>query len=133
MARQTEHLPAAAPAAPHATGVLPSHVLRGLIRDGEVVAADGIGEGQIQPASIDLRLGPVAHRVRASFLPGAVATVADKIGQLGMHRIDLTAGAVLEKGCVYIVPLQESLRLGADISGLANPKSSPGGSTSSPG
>ena len=120
-----------APGVPKASGapgagVLPSHVLRELVRSGEIAADAAITEDQIQPASLDLRLGPVAYRVRASFLPGPGARVADKIAQLGMHEIDLTKGAVLEKGCVYIMQLQERLALTDRISGLANPKSSAG-------
>ncbi len=80
----------------------------------------------MQPASLDLRLGPVAFRVRASFLPGPQATVAQRIDALRLHTIDLTGDAVLETGCVYIVPLMESLSLPADISATANPKSSTG-------
>ncbi len=110
----------------HATGILPSQELRALIRAGEVEADRPIGEEQIQPASIDLRLGPVAYRVRASFMPGPNATVREKIDQFGMHAIDLSVGAVLEKGCVYIVPLMERLRLSERVWGLANPKSSTG-------
>src|SRR4051812_21567946 len=109
------------------TGLLPAQMLRAAVRGGgEVVAAVAIGDDQIQPASIDLRLGEVAYRVRASFLPGARATVADKLAQLSMHRIDLTSGAVLEKDCVYIVPLLEQLALKKRMSALANPKSSIG-------
>ena len=81
---------------------------------------------QIQPASLDLRLGEVAYRVRASFLPGPGTTVAERIAELKLHEIDLTGGAVLETGCVYIVPLLESLALPADIAAAANPKSSTG-------
>ncbi len=116
----------AAPAAVQGTGILPAQVLRELIRSREIVAAEEIAEAQIQPASIDLRLGAVAYRVRASFLPGPTATVRDKIDQLGMHEIALGGGAVLEKGCVYIVPLMEHLALSSRIWGLANPKSSTG-------
>ena len=86
MAEHTDSLPAATLAATHATGVLPSHVLRELVLAGEVTADGGVEEAQIQPASIDLRLGPVACRVRASFLPGAGATVEDKIKRLGWTR-----------------------------------------------
>lgn len=84
--------------------------------------------GQIQPASVDLRLGALAHRVRASFLPGAGRSVADRLADpaLTMHVLDLTAGAVLETGCVYVAPLQEALALPAAIAGRANPKSSTG-------
>src|SRR5690606_12987263 len=81
---------------------------------------------QIQPASLDLRLGKKAWRVRASFLPGPNHTVADKLDRLKLHEIDLSEGAVLETGCVYIVPLMESLALPAEISASANPKSSTG-------
>ena len=81
---------------------------------------------QIQPASLDLRLGKVAYRVRASFLPGPRTTVAERIAELKLHEIALTDGAVLETNCVYIVPLLESLALPDDIAAAANPKSSTG-------
>ena len=82
--------------------------------------------GQIQPASLDLRLGAVAYRVRASFLPGPGTPVARRIAELKLHEFALTGGAVLETGCVYIVPLIESLALPADIAAATNPKSSTG-------
>src|SRR5579872_7174838 len=100
------------PEAERSTGILPSQMLRGLIKLGhEIVGQVPIGEDQIQPASLDLRLGEVAYRVRASFLPGARSTVKEKLDQLSMHRIDLTAGTVLERDCVYIVPLLEMTAL----------------------
>jgi dCTP deaminase len=109
------------------TGILPSHVLRRLIRARkEILATEDIEDAQIQPASIDLRLGAVAWRVRASFLPGPNATVAGRLPSVFMHEIDLTAGAVLETGCVYIVPLLEVADFSARVSGTANPKSSTG-------
>ena len=111
----------------HSTGILPSHVLRRLIRARrEVVAVEDFEDSQFQPASIDLRLGSVAWRVRASFLPGPNATVEQKLASVVMHEIDLTAGAVLETGCVYIVPLIERAEFSSRISGVANPKSSTG-------
>jgi dCTP deaminase len=82
-------------------------------------------EEHIQPASLDLRLGDVAHRVQASFLPGP-RTVESKIKELRMTRVDLTKAAVFEKGCVYIVPLLEELNLPESISAIANPKSTTG-------
>jgi dCTP deaminase len=82
--------------------------------------------GQIQPASLDLRLGAIAYRVRASFLPGPGTAVARRIAELKLHEFALTNGAVLETGCVYIVPLLESLALPADIAAATNPKSSTG-------
>lgn len=108
------------------TGIFPSQALRVLIADGAVTSSQPISDDLIQPASIDLRLGEFAWRVQASFLPGPDATVEDKVRAFEMHRIDLTGGAVLEKGCVYIVPLMEALNLPADISAFANPKSSTG-------
>jgi len=80
----------------------------------------------VQPASLDLRLGDTAFRVRSSFLPGPEQTVGERIRSLELHRLDLTNGAVLERGCVYLVPLQESLNLPATVSAGANPKSSTG-------
>lgn len=111
----------------YSTGILPSHVLRRLIRaKREIVAAEDFEDSQLQPASIDLRLGPVAWRVRASFLPGPNATVEQKLSQVVMHEIDLKHGAVLETGCVYIVPLLERAEFSSRVSGIANPKSSTG-------
>src|ERR1700722_9470530 len=109
------------------TGILPSHVLKRLIAQGQEIQADeNFIDAQIQPASIDLRLGPVAMRVRASFLPGRHATVEEKLAQVFMHAIDLTQGAVLEAGCVYIVKLLERAEFSARVAGSANPKSSTG-------
>ena len=112
------------PAASQGVGVLSSRAIPALI-DREIVADDGIGCDQIQPASLDLRLGSEAFRLRASFLPG-LESVRAKIDRLSTHRIDLSSGAVLERGCVYIVPLMERLALSPDISAHANPKSSTG-------
>ncbi|MFI4988038.1 MAG: 2'-deoxycytidine 5'-triphosphate deaminase [Alphaproteobacteria bacterium] len=118
--------PRAAPLPRHTTGILPYQALKELIRNKEIMAAAEFTEQQIQPASLDLRLASTAYRVRASFLPGEGFTVKQKIDLFGMHKIDLAPGAVLEKGCVYIVPLQEHVALSSRISGLANPKSSVG-------
>ena len=108
------------------TGVLSSQQLKSLIADGRISAQPAVIPEQIQPASIDLRLGHKAYRVRASFLAGHGQTVADRLGEFEMHQIDLSDGAVLEKGCVYVVPLMESLDLPADITAVANAKSSTG-------
>lgn len=108
------------------TGILPSQTMRALIDAGDIQSDTPIPDGQIQPASIDLRLGDIAYRVRGSFLPGPHATVRGRLESFTMHEIDLTDGAVLEKGCVYLVPLQERLNLKKEISGMANPKSSTG-------
>lgn len=110
----------------HATGLLPAHLLKGMIRLGEIGALTPIEDSQLQPASLDLRLGPKAYRLRASFLPGRGRRVQDRLAGLAMHEISLTEGAVLETGCVYLVELQEYLRLPSRLAGLANPKSSTG-------
>ena len=106
-------------------GVLPFQAIEQMIADGEITATQPIPEPQIQPASLDLRLGNKAWRVRASFLPSA-AGIAERIKDFSTHEIDLTEGAVLEKGCVYLVPLMESLALPAHINAVANAKSSTG-------
>jgi dCTP deaminase len=107
-------------------GILPDHLIAALGKAGAILAAYEFVPDQIQPASLDLRLGEVAYRVRASFLPGPRTTVAERIDELKLHEITLTDGAVLETGCVYIVPLLESLALPDDIAASANPKSSTG-------
>ncbi len=109
-----------------ATGIFPTQTLRELIEEGAIKTTQPITPDLVQPASIDLRLGEFAWRVQASFLAGPDATVEEKVRAFEMHRIDLTGGAVLEKGCVYIVPLLESLDLPDDVSAFANPKSSTG-------
>ena len=110
----------------HSTGIIPSQTIREMLKTARIISDLDVTEKQIQPASIDLRLGEIAYRVQASFLPGQSSTVMEKLKTMEMHQIDLSNGAVLEKGCVYIVPLQESLRLNSSISGTANPKSSTG-------
>jgi dCTP deaminase len=110
------------------TGILPSQAIRKLIKDGEIFVEGPRWEpgSQVQPASLDLRLGPKGYRVRASFLPGEGHTVESKLSELQYHEIDLTNGAVLEKDCVYLVPLMERLKLRRSLSAIANPKSSTG-------
>lgn len=108
------------------TGVLPDAQIRDLLSTGGVSVETPLAEGQIQPASLDLRLGAVAYRVRASFLAPGGTSVAERLEAFTMHKVDLTGGAVLEKGCVYVVPLQERLDLPDDISAVANAKSSTG-------
>src|SRR5690242_5624236 len=100
-------------------------MIAALAAGGGILSEDPFVPDQIQPASLDLRLGEVAYRVRASFLPGRT-TVAQRIDELKLHEVSLTDGAVLETGCVYIVPLLESLALPDEIAAAANPKSSTG-------
>jgi dCTP deaminase len=107
-------------------GIVPSQGVARMIEAGQIMLAEPLAETQVQPASLDLRLGAVAYRVRASFLPRPGGRVQSKLDDLGLHTISLSQGAVLETGCVYIVPLLESLELPPDIEASANPKSSTG-------
>ena len=109
-----------------ADGILPAQEIRALHASGVIRADRPLAEGQIQPASLDLRLGARVWRVRASFLPGSGRPVAERLEQIALHEIDLTGGAVLETGAVYIAELLESLSLPADLPASANPKSSTG-------
>ncbi|GGL92660.1 2'-deoxycytidine 5'-triphosphate deaminase [Pseudooceanicola nanhaiensis] len=97
-----------------------------MIEAGEIRATQSVTEAQIQPASLDLRLGTRAWRVRASFLAGEGRSVASRLAEFEMHRFELGGGAVLEKGCVYVVPLMESLALPTGVEAVCNAKSSTG-------
>ncbi|MBI1261971.1 MAG: 2'-deoxycytidine 5'-triphosphate deaminase [Rhizobiales bacterium] len=110
----------------HTTGILPSHAIAAMIREKEIWASREIDKDQIQPASLDMRLGNTAYRLRASFLPGPDRGVMERVEELMLHKIDLSEGAVLETGCVYLVPLIEALALSERTSAAANPKSSTG-------
>src|SRR5688500_9131936 len=103
-------------------GILADSGIRALHQAGALKTQRDFDGDQIQPASLDLRLGFKAYRVRASFMPGPGTPVIDKLDRLKLHEIDLTEGAVLETGCVYIVPLLESLSLPPEVSASANPK-----------
>ncbi len=107
-------------------GVLADFQIRELANGNAVVTDTALTEDQIQPASLDLRLDRNAFRVRTSFLAGAGRTVEERIQEYGMHKIDLSDGAVMEKGCVYLVRLQESLNLDRSVCAAANAKSSTG-------
>ena len=112
----------------NAPGVLPDSEIARLIAQGVITAVHPFADGQVQPASLDLRLSDDVYRIRASFLPGkgrSVSGLLDK-GDLQMHRMNIADGAVLETGCVYLALLQERVTLPAGISGRCNPKSSTG-------
>ncbi|MCR9127880.1 MAG: 2'-deoxycytidine 5'-triphosphate deaminase [Alphaproteobacteria bacterium] len=109
------------------TGILPDRALRDAAEAGVVRSGLALETGQIQPASLDLRLGRKVWRLRASFLPGPDRTVADRLDEdVVMHALDLDGGAVLETGCVYLAELEEGLTLPQGVSAAANPKSSTG-------
>jgi dCTP deaminase len=108
-------------------GILPCQSIDALIAAGAITSATPFDPDQVQPASLDLRLGERAWRVRASFLPGLGRKVAQRIDDVAMHELDLTGGgAVLERGCVYIAEIAERLALPPDVAARANPKSSTG-------
>ena len=110
-------------------GISPKQVIKKLIESGHINCPNadlGGRSTQLQPASLDLSLGYKAYRIRASFLPGKNRTVKQCLSDVKMHEIDLSSGAVLETGCVYLVPLQEALNLPDYLSARANPKSSTG-------
>jgi len=108
------------------TGVQPSQFIREFVRSGVVIAATPVTPEQIQPASLDLRLGWFAYRVRSSFLPGPEAKVMDRVQQMDGYKIDIRSSAVLDTGQVYVIPLQESLDLPDSVQAFANPKSTTG-------
>ena len=105
-------------------GILADRQIEALALAGNIVAPP-FATGQVQPASLDLRIGARAWRMRASFLPGG-RKVAARAEELALHEIDLTDGAALETDCVYLCELLESLALPADVAASTNPKSSTG-------
>jgi dCTP deaminase len=118
---------------PAYTGILPYQAIREMVFSGEIKVSEifkTIEDDQIQPASIDLRLGEFAYPVDTSFLPGRGVRVLDKMRELDADfekfRISLRNGAVLEKGRVYVVPLLETIKLKSEVGAFANPKSSTG-------
>jgi dCTP deaminase len=125
LADQHSLFPHRAGAKDEGTGILASQHVEELISRRVITASAPIDAGQIQPASLDLRLGPVAYRVHASFLPGR-KTVMSRVEDLLIDTIDLTKPAVLHRGFVYIVPLMEQVALPANYSAKANPKSTTG-------
>jgi dCTP deaminase len=113
-------------------GVLPDHALRAAVRDGWITAASPIADTQYQPSSLDLRLGSAAYQLRASFLPYR-QPVLTRLEQgdfaafdLVIDKLSLAAGATLQRGSVYLVELQEGLRLPKSVRGRCNPKSTTG-------
>lgn len=123
-------IPTAAPRESDFTGVYPSQKIKEMLNANEIQTMMNLDPDQVQPASIDLRLGEFAYPVRTSFLPGTGVKVLEKLRQLDPEfdkfKIDLRAGAVLEKGLVYVIPLQEAISLRSEVAAFANPKSSTG-------
>ncbi|MDP1737525.1 MAG: 2'-deoxycytidine 5'-triphosphate deaminase [Caulobacter sp.] len=109
----------------HSAGILPCQSIEDLIAQEAIGSLTPFDADQVQPASLDLRLGVRCWRVRASFLPGR-RRVMDRLPDVAMHELDLSKGAVLERGCVYIAEIQERLALPIGVSARGNPKSSTG-------
>lgn len=109
-----------------ANGVQAAQFIREFVNSGVVIPETPVEPGQIQPASLDLRLGSFAYRVRSSFLPGAQGKVMDRVHQMDGYKIDLKGSAVLDTGQVYLIPLQEALELPDSIQAFSNPKSTTG-------
>jgi dCTP deaminase len=107
-------------------GIQSDETIAAMVQAGMISIAQPLAAGQIQPSSLDLRLGRRAWRVRASFLPGRERLLMQRLDQVALHEIDLTVGAVLETGCVYIAELLEGLALPKGLAAAANPKSSTG-------
>ncbi len=107
-------------------GIYSAQLIEHLRAAGAILVDQPLDNDQIQPASLDMRLGAIAYRVRSSFLPGPNHTVSQRIEELKLHEIDLSEGAVLERGCVYLVPLLETFNLPGHVGASANPKSSTG-------
>jgi len=110
----------------HAAGILPCQSIEDLIAQEAITSQTPFDTDQVQPASLDLRLGVRCWRVRASFLPGVARRVPERLKDVAMHELDLSKGAVLEKGCVYIAEIQERLALPGNVAARGNPKSSTG-------
>ena len=106
--------------------IWPYQRILGAVAAGQVASERAVEPDQLQPASLDLRLGPRAYRLPASFLPGPGRSVADRLAELSTHEVDLSRPTVLERNCVHIIPLMEGLRLPPGVDARANPKSSSG-------
>jgi dCTP deaminase len=106
--------------------IWPSQRIASALLDGTILSPVAAEADQIQPASLDLRLGRRAFRVPASFLPGPERRVLERLRDLSTHEVDLTKPTVLERNCVHIIPLIEGLKLPRGVDARANPKSSSG-------
>lgn len=126
MADQHSLFPRPGTAGDEGTGILASQHIEELIRRQAIASDAPIDAGQVQPASLDLRLGATAYRVQASFLPGRTGKVMNRVNDLLIETIDLAAPTVLHRDSVYIVPLMERVALPSDHSAKANPKSTTG-------
>ncbi|HHO49635.1 MAG TPA: 2'-deoxycytidine 5'-triphosphate deaminase [Deltaproteobacteria bacterium] len=108
-------------------GILVSQSLRALLEQRAVQALLPIQPNQIQPSSLDLRLGARLWQLQCSFLPGPDG-IERKLGHLATAgtRLDRDEPFVLHRGGVYLAELEEVLELPDEVWGRGNPKSSTG-------
>ncbi|MFO0500557.1 MAG: 2'-deoxycytidine 5'-triphosphate deaminase [Pseudomonadota bacterium] len=108
-------------------GVLVDTQLKAFVAEGVIASEKPLDDGQIQPASMDVRLGAHAYRIQASVLPMRGETVEEAIKPLIMYDFSLSKQPrLLERGSIYMIKLQEGLKLPKGVSGIASPKSSTG-------
>ncbi len=107
------------------SGYLPCQLIEQAHHQGMIHSQEPIESSQIQPVSLDLRLGPKAYRIQCSFLPEN-EPVETKLKEICLYDFDITDGGILEKNAIYLIPLMEELALPSSLYGLANPKSSTG-------
>ena len=107
------------------SGYLPCQLIEQAQHQGMIHSQEPIHDSQIQPVSLDLRLGPKAYRIQCSFLPEK-EPVETKLKEISLYDFDITDGGILEKNAIYLIPLMEELALPSSLYGLANPKSSTG-------
>jgi len=107
-------------------GVLPRQSLKELLA-GEVIGSQWtFQDSQLQPASLDLRLGERGYRIRSSFLPDARKSITDKLPDFAMYDLDLRDPCILEPNATYLIELMETLRLPTGLRARANSRSSTG-------
>src|ERR1051326_99615 len=94
---------------PQQNGVFPSQWIRAAIDRGVIASETAIVPGQIQPNSLDLRIGETGFRVQCSFLPGEEG-LQQKLSRFKWYDAPVPEeGLVLERNQNYIFPLCESL------------------------
>ncbi len=108
-------------------GILVSQTLRQMVEDGQIQALRPVTPEQLQPSSLDLRLGARIWQLQCSFLPGGQG-IERKLGRLATAswRLNRHEPTVLHRGGVYLAEVEEVLELPEQVWGRGNPKSSTG-------
>ena len=107
------------------SGYLPCQYIEKALKEEIICSKIPIESSQIQPVSLDLRLGQKAYRIQCSFLPEN-EPVETRLKEITLYEFDISKGGILEKNAIYLIPLMEELNLPPSFYGLANPKSSTG-------